>query len=312
MAPIHEDKILQGVDSWNTWRLENPAIFPDLSNINLSKHTLKRVNFRDTNLSEANLESADISEADFCHANLSGANLTNTNFFRTDLFNANLCYTNLSGTNLEYSIFVETDMKGAVMRDCQIYGISVWNLKNDPLATSNLIINCPRQLTMTVENLEVAQFIYLMLDNRKIKDVIDTVTSKVVLILGRFSKDRKPVLDEIKRELQQHDFSPILFDFDAPKSKDLSGTIEILARLARFVIVDITDPSSVPHELALIVPFLRKTPIIPIQLEGTTTYSMFTDLTAYPWVHQPYIYTSDTIMSTLSTIIKSLRPLTVI
>jgi hypothetical protein len=45
---------------------------------------------------------------------------------------------------------------------------------------------------ITVDNIEVAQFIYLLLHNQKIRDVIDTITSKVVLILGRFSEKRSP------------------------------------------------------------------------------------------------------------------------
>jgi hypothetical protein len=48
---------------------------------------------------------------------------------------------------------------------------------------------------ITVDNIEVAQFIYLMLHNEKIRDVIDTITSKAVLILGRFTGERKAVLD---------------------------------------------------------------------------------------------------------------------
>jgi hypothetical protein len=35
-----------------------------------------------------------------------------------------------------------------------------------------------------VDNIEVVQFIYLMLNNQKIRDVIDTITSKAVLISG--------------------------------------------------------------------------------------------------------------------------------
>jgi len=36
---------------------------------------------------------------------------------------------------------------------------------------------------ITIDNIEVAQFIYLLLHNEKIRDVIDTITSKAVLIL---------------------------------------------------------------------------------------------------------------------------------
>jgi hypothetical protein len=44
-----------------------------------------------------------------------------------------------------------------------------------------------------------AQFIHLLLHNEKLQRVIDTITSKVVLILGRFSVlERKQVLDALR------------------------------------------------------------------------------------------------------------------
>ena len=45
----------------------------------------------------------------------------------------------------------------------------------------------PEESEVTVDDLEVAQFVYLLLHNEKVRRVIDTITSKVVLILGRFS-----------------------------------------------------------------------------------------------------------------------------
>ena len=69
------------------------------------------------------------------------------------------------------------------------------------------------------------------------------------------------------------------------------GTVETLARLARFIIADLTDPSSIPHELATIVPFLRTTPVLPLRLVGAGGYSMFDDFRrAYPWVLSTYEY----------------------
>ena len=40
---------------------------------------------------------------------------------------------------------------------------------------------------------------YLLLNNEEIRHVIDTITSKVVLILGRFMPERKAILDAIRR-----------------------------------------------------------------------------------------------------------------
>ncbi len=72
----------------------------------------------------------------------------------------------------------------------------------------NLIITPPEEPTViTVDNLEVAQFIYLLLHNEKIRHVIDTITSKVVLILGRFTPERKVVLYALREELRKRNYS---------------------------------------------------------------------------------------------------------
>jgi hypothetical protein len=100
------------------------------------------------------------------------------------------------------------------------------------------------------------------------------------------------VLDAIREQLRQRDYLPVLFDFEKPASKDLTGTVQTLANMARFVIADLTDPSSVPHELAMVVPG-TVVPVQAILLEGQREYAMFVDLKGrYPWVLEPYRYTS--------------------
>jgi hypothetical protein len=141
---------------------------------------------------------------------------------------------------------VETDLSGANLTDCSIYGISAWGLKLEGATQLNLLITPSNESAITVDNLEIAQIIYLLLNNQKIRQVIDTITSKVVLILGRFTEKRKRVLDAIREELRRNNLTPILFDFEKPVSKDITGTVETHPRMARFIIVDLTDPSSIP------------------------------------------------------------------
>jgi len=132
----------------------------------------------------------------------------------------------------------------------------------------------------------------LLLKNAKVREVIDTITSKVVLILGRFTPERKAVLDVIREELRKRDYVPVLFDFEKPASKDFTGTISTLANMARFIIADLTDPSSVPHALATLVP-ATVVPVQSILLEGQREYAMFPDLVRrYHWVLEPYQYKS--------------------
>ena len=115
----------------------------------------------------------------------------------------------------------------------------------------------------------LSQFIYLLLYNQKIRHVIDTITSKVVLILGRFTDERKAVLDALRDELRKRDYLPVLFDFDKPTSRTTDETVTLLARMARFVIADISDAKSVLQELRAIVPELPSVPVQPVIVVAT-------------------------------------------
>lgn len=125
---------------------------------------------------------------------------------------------------------------------------------------------------------------YLLLNNQRLRKVIDTITSKVVLILGRFSPERKSVLDATRNVLRQHNYLPILFDFDKPDSRDTHETITLLARISRFVIADITEPKSIPQELVSIVEQIPSLPIQPILQEGRKPWGMYDHIQRYPWV----------------------------
>jgi len=81
----------------------------------------------------------------------------------------------------------------ANLTGCQIYGISAWDVQLERAIQLDLIITPTTVPAITVDNLEVAQFIYLLFNNKKIRDVIETVGKKVVLILGSFTPDRKAI-----------------------------------------------------------------------------------------------------------------------
>lgn len=289
----------------------------DLTGANLFKADLREADLHGAYLIKANLSGANLAEANLTRADLTGANLTGAKLMaaflpeatlmkatliKADLTDAILSGANirwvdltgakLTGANLIGAQVVGTYLNAANLNNCRIYGISAWDLRlDDKTQQQDLIITPSDQASITVDSIEIAQFIYLLLNNRKVRHVIDAVTSKVVLILGRFTDARKVVLDAIRDELRRRDFTPILFDFEKPASKDLTGTVETLARMARFVIADVTDPSSIPHELATIVPFLRTTPVLPLRLAGSGGYSMISDFQgSYPWVLDTYEY----------------------
>ena len=286
----HLNLLKQGVEIWNQWK-ERHIWKP----FDLREAELFDADLRGADLSNADLSGADLRDKDLSYANLSGANLSYAN-----LSYANLSYANLSEAVLQSSVLVETNFTGATLTRCFIYGISAWNVKLEGATQDSLVITPYNEPTITVDNLKIAQFIYLLLNNNEIREVIDTITSKVVLILGRFTSERKAVLDAIRDELRKRNYLPVLIDFEKPASRDLTETVSTLAHLARFIIVDLTDPSSAPHEVATVIPQT----VVPIQplltfqsliVEGKAVerreYAMFEDLRRrYHWVLPTFRY----------------------
>jgi hypothetical protein len=158
---------------------------------------------------------------------------------------------------------IETNPIDATLAGCRIYGISAWGLKLSAGTIQQGLITTPaEEPAVTIDDLEVAQFIYLLLHNEKIRRVIDTVGKKGVLLLGRFTEGRIAVLERLREELRKR-----VFNFDKPETKDFTETVRLLAGLSRFVIADVTNPKSAPLELQATVPEIM-VPFLPIIEEG--------------------------------------------
>jgi uncharacterized protein YjbI with pentapeptide repeats len=325
----HVALLKQSVDAWHAWRRANPGIRPDLSGADLHGWDLRTVDLSTASLIDTDLSGALLSDVIFTGAicssttdlsaarlvqaklggvDLSGASLIDANLNRailnrtrlvgarlvgTRLFKADLSRANLRGADLWAATLVDTDLTGADLTGARVHGVSAWRIIVDKKTKQqDLIITDVGEPDITVDNIEVAQFIYLMLNNQKVRDVIDTITSKVVLILGRFTDERKAVLDALRDELRKRDYLPILFDFSIPATRDITETISLLAHMARFVVADITDARSIPQELAMIVPDLPSVPVQPLLLEGSDEYGMFEHFKRFPWVLETCSYPS--------------------
>ncbi len=298
----------QGVEAWNKWRVQNPEIEPDLSKAKLLGAILDGADLSRADLTEANLTHAFLHEANLSHAILTGATLIGTNFCKAhlchaklngaDLHRANLDRSdltgaNLSDANLERAILVGAIVSDAIFTRCRVYGASAWDLVNLEKVKdqSNLQITREGDPVITVDNLEVAPFVYLLLPSKgKISTAINTITSKAILILGRFTPERKVVLDALRKELSTLDCLPIIFDFDTPTDRDFTETILTLAGMSKFIIADLTQPRSSPLESYVTITNYR-VPFIPIIQEGEWPFAMFDDLQRnHHWVLRPLKY----------------------
>jgi hypothetical protein len=323
----HLERLKRGTPDWNRWRQEYPSVAPDFSEghlqqVRLSGANLSGASFRATYLGDADLAGADLTNANFAQAylrgaRLPGATLTNASLIEAELSGADLSGARMTGANLSaarlsranlsdatlasailrdsdlrQAVAVGTDFQRADLSRSHVYGISAWKVNLREATQHDLIITPGGEPAITTDNLAVAQFLFLLLDNSHVRDVIETVGRKAVLILGRFTTERKAILEAIRAALRGHGWIPILFDSEAPRNRDLTETISALAHLSRAIIVDLTDARSVPHELMAIVPALPSVPVQPILEAGETEYATFEHLARYPWVADVFRYSS--------------------
>ncbi len=327
---LHLEVLRQGLQTWNRWRQINAVDRADLSNADLRGvdlslmpalreadsrglippgaswafianeivgHDVEPLDLTNTDLRGAILDGADLRCADcrgsdLSEAKVSGAELGRAKLARSRLVGTDLSRTALRGADLSESVLIRTDLTESDLAYANVYGVSVWDVVGKPRDATNLIVSPPGTATLSTDSLPLAQLLYMLIRNENIREMVDTLTTKVILILGNFGKERKDILDSVRDKLRSMELLPVLFDFNGPASKDTTGTVETLARLSRLIMADLSDPSSIPHELATIVPFLRTTPVLMLRQTGSTGYSMANDLQAYPWVLAIHEYAS--------------------
>ena len=257
----------------------------DFSNSILTNWITYDGKFYNSKFEKANFENSELGGCEFNNCNLKNVNLKNCDLSHCNFTNTNLNTANLENSILTGCLLVDTNLLNANLSFTNVYGVSIWNIQtNSKTVQKDLQITKEKEPIITLDNIKVAQFIHLLLRNEQIKDIIETVTSKAVLILGRFTLERKEKLDYIKDFLRQQDYAPIIFDFAKPANRTTLETITTIARLSKFIIADITDPKSIPQELVAIVQSMPSVKVIPIINKGQKPWGMYDHISEYPWV----------------------------
>lgn len=334
-----------GAVSWNKWRLTDDGRCADLSDVdfvkdcpagegfyalpefqgfNFSGMNMNRVSMRNStfiwcDFSGTSFHFSDLVDSYCLNCNFTGAGLNvskigSAEFIDCDFTGADLSYCSaeetkftgsvLVGTNLSNMSLVKTDFSNARIDNACAYGISAWDLNLDGCRQSNIAIS-ESSNSITVPTIELAQFISLLINSKNLRQVIETITSKVVLILGRFTPERKAVLDEIKNQLDEYGYLAVLFDFEVPSSRDITETVITLAALSKFVVADLSDPRSIPQELTLIIPHLPSVPVQPILESTDQEYGMFEHFKSYPWVLPTKTYSSSNLTLLVQQVVSS-------
>ena len=300
--------LLQGAEVWNRWRELHPAVAVDLSGANLFQANLDGANLSGADLTGANLFEAELLRADLSKANLTRADLSGVALNVAKLTGANLALANLQGADLQGAdlqgadlagLYMEgadlsgADLSGAdlthadlsgvrlaetILRDaklcsCRVRGLSAWDVNLEGADQSGLILSPDFQSTITIDNLIVGQFVNLLLNNAEVRDVIDTVSSKIVLIVGWYMPERVKTWNAVRVALLERHYVPITVNIDWTADIRVIETLARLVSLARFVVVDFTDPLTyrmfmLPELYQLLEKHASK-PVQPILLKGS-------------------------------------------
>jgi uncharacterized protein YjbI with pentapeptide repeats len=221
-----------------------PALYGyDFSDCSLMSSTLRNAWFFDCKFDRADVSYSDLVDTGFERCSLAGARfehsvLSRARFEDCSFDRAILAYSaarettfsrcSFAGADLSHMSLVRADMTGSALVDAYVYGVSAWDVTTEQTVQRGLVATRSEsrerygqldedeffnEAIVTVGSLEVAQFVNLLLNNPKVRDAIDTITSRVVLILGRFTAERKAVLDRIRDDLGRLGYVPVLFGF---------------------------------------------------------------------------------------------------
>jgi hypothetical protein len=172
---------------------------------------------------------------------------------------------------------------------------------------------------MNVDHLGVAQFLQVLFHTALVPQIIETITSSIVLIVGQFFGDRAGVEDALRGELQRRERLPVTLELDNPAPAEAGTPIATVVRLARYVILDVTQlhpggymrMSYYPlldwdrahlwrsyeaskresyKRWASIIADVPSVPVVPLLQQGKKSRKLYDYIKRYPWVLPPVQY----------------------
>lgn len=303
---------MQGAAVWNVWRGHNPGPLTfsvpdwydspgpggtqvkgknrlDFSGMNLSGASIYRAFAEGLNLRNALFEGSHFEEGDFSRADFRGATFHSTKFNKTILTGANFDGAMFVNCNLNRVNLVGAFFRVKEITETVVYGIAAWDLvTSNEMKQSKLVIEKTyelysdliqqRKIPMMVDDIELAQFVHYLNDHKKMRDTLNILNDKGVLLLGRFKDGGLERLYSVREWLQSRGYMAMIFDFARPDNLSLTETVVTMAGLSKFIFVDLSG-ASVPAELQAVLSQVKK----PVLAFGAR-YALFSDLADQTWV----------------------------
>lgn len=238
----------------------------DMFHVDLTKADIRNANLRQAHLAGSCLEEADIHGANFDNAFLNRVNLRESNLSRVNLFQADVRDADLSGANLDMARFVQTDLRGANVTGCSVRGVTVDHVQLEQAIESTLLLTEPGEPIIAVDSLEIAPFVWMLLENASVSRLIEQMKTRIILILGNFDEHHQNHLAMLKEAIREQHYVSLYIDIETlaretQEHQKLKTTMRTLAYFSRIILVDITNGENLLTYLTELVSELT----VPVQ-----------------------------------------------
>ena len=241
----------------------------------------------------ATFENVVFEEGDFSYGKFDDCSFLNTRFNKTILTNACFAGATFRNCNLNRANLAGANFRVKEITETVVYGISAWDLDiGEDSKQSKLVIEKSYEfysdmiergeVPMMVDDIEMAQFVYYLTNHKKLRNTLDILNQKGVLLLGKFKDGGLDRLYHLRDWFAERNYLPMIFDFQRPQAMDYTETVITMAGLARVVVADLSGPS-VSYELGKVLGDFRK-PVICYT--DASRFSMLRDLQR----HNPHMW----------------------
>ena len=304
---------------------------PDLRHANFNDLDLENANFCNVNMAKATLfrsdsnsikvtnsiasdsrwnksklqhslfENCDLNHSNFSNADLHDATFINCKMNHVYFRNANLTKSHFINCDLRHSNLNEVLIDEATFKNVKLYGASLWELKYNSLNANKIDLSRRGNQEIITDDIRFAPLIYLLEDN-KLVEIINTLKSNTVVILGADSQlEKKSLLEEIAKKSREFGYSPIIVkNLKEIDGESFTKKAIMYSLIAKFVIIENSYPSGHILEfnkvldLGCIVGVLQK--------KGTgSTWLLEENFLKYPFHLKRFIYDNDLDVQTSKT-----------
>lgn len=236
---------------------------------------LERARFEKCRLSKVLFNDMHAVGVEFIRSRLAYCKFDAGKFGESKFLSNRLNRTTFHHCKMSDALFSRNYLKGCAFDAVLVDGIGAWSNRMDSVSRNSQNCLLGEKSAVHVHNLETSHF-HSIVGNVGYSHLIDEMCEKCVLLLGRFTGENSETVRRLKDALHAEELLPIVFDFEGPKSRNLTETVCILAHMSKFVVADITDQKSVGHELQSIIPRLA-VPVVPIIRGDAPVFALFYD-----------------------------------